>query len=90
MCSSLINNDFNTIKPLINNQNIDDLLKRAIRISNIEVTNYIINNFEYNENIIISELNCKGLRMCLTNEMIKVLESIMIDKNKKYLESLKI
>jgi len=88
ICSSLVNNDFNTLKPLINDKNVNDLLKRAIRISNIEITIYIVHNFEYDENIIISELNCKGCKgcsMCLTKEMIKVLESIMINKNKKYL-----
>jgi len=80
---SLVNNKFNTIKPLINSQNVNDILSRAIKISNVEVVSYIVNNFEYDYNI-ISYLYChrKG-HQYLNEEMTKILETMIRNKNIK-------
>ena len=57
ICKSLLNNKFNTINPLINNQNVNDILSRAIKISNVEVVSHIVDNFEYDYNIINYQLS---------------------------------
>lgn len=71
------------IKLLINNQNISDILSRAIKISNMEVVRYIVNNFEYDYNI-INYLYChRKAHRYLNEEMTKILETMIRDKNIK-------
>ena len=79
---ALKNKDFNTMKLLINDENANYLLNHAIGSSNTELTIYIVNNFEYDENIIINAL--VDHQLFLKNNMIEVLETIIINnKNKK-------
>lgn len=52
ICQSLTYNDLDTLKLFINDENADDLLTRAIKISNIKAAIYIIEHFKYDENIV--------------------------------------
>jgi hypothetical protein len=49
---SLFVNDLDTLKLFINNENANDVLIRAIKISNIKASIYIIEHFDYDKNIV--------------------------------------
>jgi len=76
---SLINDDLNTLKLFINNENANDLLERAIKISSIETSIYIMHNFEYNENTVRFKYKY------INQKMIDVLAIIAFNKNRTYL-----
>ena len=52
ICKSLVCDDLDTLKFFIDDENANDLLTRAIKISNIKAAIYIIQHFKYDENIL--------------------------------------
>ena len=80
MSKSLLFSDLNTLKLFINNENADDLLIRAIKISNIEISTYIMNNFKYNKYIITDLLQNRNEHPYLNQKMIDTLAIIAFNE----------
>lgn len=69
---ALLYGDLDTLKLFINNENSNEILIRAIQISNIKTCIYIIENFEYNEDVIRRTINSKPMYM--TKEIVDALD----------------
>jgi len=74
ICQSLVNNDLFILKQFINDENANELLERAIKISNIEATIYIMNNFKYDIDLIKNLIKNKSQHQYINQQMIDTLK----------------
>lgn len=76
ICKSLTYDDLDTLKLFINDENANDLLTRAIKISNIKAAIYIIEHFKYDENIVQNLIKNRREHYYMTQKIVDVLSMI--------------